>query len=154
MRNDTFVIMAATDKPRPARARPNYTFVTDPDSRCYAVVWSGDVTLDALKAFYVDVVKLPEFPDRRGVLHDFRNADIAHDFNELDKVREHYRQAIRDHDVRPGLSFIVKSSHQFGQVRQTIAKMLSNDQILVTYSEDEAKTFIGLPTDFDLTAGT
>jgi hypothetical protein len=49
------------------------------------------------------------------------------------------------------LAYIVETAHQFGQIRQYIAKVRIENEVLVTYSEAEAKAFVGLPADFDLT---
>lgn len=148
--DDADTMTSPSSRPEPART---YSFVTDDDSPCYVVVWTGDVTVDALKRFFADVVKLPVFPARRGVIHDLRRARIAIDFHQLDTARLDHDLAIHADNRKPPLAYVVESAHQFGQIRQYIAKVQIENEVLVTYSEDEAKAFVGLPKNFDLTAG-
>lgn len=131
----------------------SHRFVVDPDSHCIAVMWRGAITLDAARAYFADIAALPEFPHRRGVLHDLRDADIMIDLADLDIAKDLQKQIRPKAVPARRLAAIVNSAYQFGQARQVLTKLEMDDDILVTYSEAEARAHAGLPAHVDLTDG-
>jgi hypothetical protein len=131
----------------------SHRFVVDPNSRCIAVIWHGPVTADATRAYFHAIAELSLFPERRGVLHDFRDADITVALDEMAVARRLQRQVRPDDTPARRLAAIAKSAYQFGQLRQAFAKMEMDDDILVTYSEAEARAHVGLPDHVALSDG-
>ena len=123
----------------------NHRLVADAESRCIAVIWHGVVDQDAFRAYIADVVTVPGFAERRGVLHDFRHAEITAQLAELDDARRVQRRA-RPEDA-PGrrMAALVSTALQFGMMRQILTMVVADDNLKVTYSEAEARAFTGLP---------
>jgi len=133
------------------RALP-YTIADYPDDQCVVVAWRGDIGLETIRGFIEDIVALPAFFQRSGQVHDMRAAEFTLTPADLDTARTLERRT-RDMTAQDRrMAVIVKSAVQFGQVRQFMTKLDTTANLLVTYSEAEAKAFAGLPDHIDLSA--
>ena len=120
-----------------------------PEHTCYIVRWIADITGDALLEHWRDLVERPEFDPCLVALHDFRGIEVRRGKTATIVVGEIYRR-----DVEPRVGFgraaiIVDDAAKFERANHLIS-MLELDGTLVSYSEQEAKTWVGLPGDFAL----
>ena len=120
-----------------------------PEHACYVVRWTASLTKEASVAHWQDLVERPEFSPGLAALHDMRGVTIPRSYEETAEVGKIYRR-----DIEPRVGFgrvalLVDDADNFGQAER-LTNALELAGTLVTYSEREAREWVGLPTDFEL----
>jgi hypothetical protein len=92
----------------------------------------------------------PEFEPGQAALHDLRGRKARGDYEDVFTQGEVYRRDVEPRVGTGRMAILVDSAVTYGQGRQVTTMLDLEDSSLVTYSEEEAKTWVGLPADYEL----
>jgi len=118
------------------------------ECRCYVVRWLSNPSIAAARDHWQSLIEDPEFELGYSALHDMRGREFTKTYEETVSERDVYR---RDVEPRVGdgrTAILVDSVATYGQARQMTLMLNLEDSSVVTYSEEEAKRWVGLPAEY------
>jgi hypothetical protein len=118
--------------------------------RCYVVRWLSDPSVESSREHWRSLLEHPEFEPGFAALHDLRGRGTDRGYESLVEARGIYASQVAPHVGDGRVSLLVDSVLGFGLARQMTILLDLEESARVTYSEEEAKTWIGLPADFPL----
>ncbi len=121
-----------------------------PESRCYVVRWLVDLTKGAMLAHWSGLLEDPDYNPEYAALHDVRCRSIKGGYEETVESRDIYRRKVEPEVGEGRVAVLVDTASAYGSGRQLTIMTGLEDESLVTYSEEEAKSWIGLGADFVL----
>jgi hypothetical protein len=120
--------------------------------RCYIVRWLVDLSRERTREYWKALIANPEFQPGYAVLHDLRGRSIRRGFEDTAIQRDIYRREVAPHVGEGRAALLVDSAMAYSQEKLLTLMLGMEDTVLVTYSEDEARRWVGLPADHPLPA--
>jgi len=121
-----------------------------PESHCYVVRWIVDPTKEAMLSHWHDLLEDPEYNPDFAALHDLRNRTIKGEYADTVESRDAYTRDVAPEVGGGRVAVLVDTAAAYGSGRQLTVMTGLEDDSLVTYSEEEAKRWIGLSEDHAL----
>ena len=120
------------------------------DLQCYVVRWVGDLSTEAMTVHWRDLLDQPDYRPEHAGLHDVRGREINAGYSDTVESREIYERDVAPRVGGGRVAILVDNAAAFGTGRQLTVMTGLEDASLVTYSEEDAKKWIGLASDFAL----
>jgi hypothetical protein len=115
-----------------------------PESHCYVVRWVADLTKEAMVDHWRDLLGDPDYRPDQAALHDVRNRAIKGEYADTVESRDTYQREVAPKTGSGRVAVLVDNAAAFGSGRQLTVMTGLEEESLVTYSEQEAKRWIGL----------
>ena len=121
-----------------------------PELGCYVVRWLVDLTTDAMATHWRALLADPDYSPDHASLHDLRERGIAGEYEGILESRDVYQRDVAPKVGNGRVAILVDNAAAFGSGRQLTMMLGLEEDTLVTYSEAEAKRWIGLGEDHAL----
>jgi len=117
--------------------------------RCYVVRWIADPSEESSREHWKALTEHPEFEPGHAALHDFRGRNPRGGYEEAQEGRDTYVRDVAPHVGDGRVAMLVDSPMAYGQARMIAIMLALEETSLVTYSEEDAKEWVGLSADYE-----
>jgi hypothetical protein len=117
--------------------------------RCYVVRWISDISRDGVIQHWEALIQDPRFQPGYAALHDARGRAPKASWSDLREGTERYRVAVEPRVGFGRVAILVDAEDVRAQALRLL-ELLELEGAIVTASEAEARSWVGLPLDLPL----